>query len=366
MNQIDRYLMKVHNLFENYQDECLAILKKYKPKSEVKKYTASVHNYIMSIAEPEDLKFYKDKPRGNVISCKYIASKIDDITECKVMVLRDIFKYQNTPKLHLIKTDNKDDTKSFIKGIEKKLTSLDIEIEIIELNTLNDLIDYKERYKDSLNPFIVLKPLGKLFEENIDIFKATLSELDNTRYRDIDCFLDMNTSTFMADCMLGYVPTTVAAVIEIFKEFQFIMKKYPHVFILGQSKHLGKPMADVIEYNKFSTFVADSRTSTHIKEALLFTSDIIISVTGSKDICKMFNKYPVSTNESLANRTIIDVGIVNDNGKLRGDIPNDIKAQYTLYNKVPGRVGLIDTSIVALRTVESYYTQLTLRGELIK
>ena len=59
MNQIDKYFMRVHNLFENYQDECLAILKKYKPKSEVKKYTASVHNYIMSIAEPEDLKFYK-------------------------------------------------------------------------------------------------------------------------------------------------------------------------------------------------------------------------------------------------------------------------------------------------------------------
>ena len=54
---------------------------------------------------------------------------------------------------------------------------------------------------------------------------------------------------------------------------------------------------------------------------------------------------------------IIDVGIVNDNGKIRGDIQNDIKAQYTIYNKVPGGVGLIDTSTVALRIVDAYNRQ---------
>ena len=92
MNQIDKYLMRVHNLFENYQDECLTILKKYKPKSEVKKYTASVHNYIMSIAEPEDLKFYKDskikknvrRPRAKInfltISCFHPRATAKKIT----------------------------------------------------------------------------------------------------------------------------------------------------------------------------------------------------------------------------------------------------------------------------------------------
>ena len=263
----------------------------------------------------------------------------------------------------MLKTNDREDIKSYIKGITAKLSSLGVDVKTIELKSLNDILDYKNKYKSTNNPFIIIRPI-ELFNCSTTMIKNELSELDNAKYRDIDCFLSMNTSTEMHNCRLGNVPTAVASVIEIFKEFQFITKSYPRVFVIGQSKHLGKPMADVIEYNGFSTFVADSKTSQHIKEALLFTSDIIVTVTGSKDICKMFNKYPVSTNDNLANRTIIDVGVVNDNGKLRGDIPNDVKAQYTLYNKVPGGVGLIDTSIIALRTVESYYTQLTLRGEL--
>ena len=363
---IDKRIIMKHNLYEKYQEECLNILRRHKPKAcvVVDKYTAPLHDYILKIATEEDLKFYTDKPRGNVISCKYISNKLDMETDCKLMVLEDIYEYKEEIKLHIIKTTTTDDIESFIKGMTKKLSSLGIGAEIIELNDLTDLLDYTEDQRHTMTPFIVLKPLSKIFTDNVESLKVMLGSLDNANYRDVDCFLDMDTSTKLNNCKLGYVPSTLASVIEIFKEFNITTKNYTHVYVLGQSPHLGKPIADVLEYNNYATYTANSRTSKHVKEAIFYSSDVTISVTGSPDICKLFNKQHVSTNYDLAKRVVIDVGIVKENGKIRGDVPNDIKSQYMLYNKVPNGVGLIDTSIVALRTIESYYTQLKLKGEL--
>lgn len=363
---IDKRIIMKHNLYEKHQKECLDILRKHKPKASitVKEYTAPLHDYILSIATEEDLKFYTDKPRGNVISCKYISNKLDMETDCKLVVLEDVYERKEDIKLHIIKTTSSDDIESFIKGMTKKLSSLGIGTEVIEFKDLTDLLDYTEENKEGITPFIVLKPLSEIFTNNIESLKIMLGSLDNAKYRDIDCFLGMDTSTKLDNCKVGYVPSTLASVVEIFKEFNITNKNYTHVYVIGQSKHLGKPIADTLEYNSYATYTADSRTSKHVKEAIFYSSDVAISVTGSKDISKLFNIEHVSTNYDLAKRVIIDVGIVKENGKIRGDVPNDIKAQYMLYNKVPNGVGLIDTSIVALRTIESYYTQLKLKGEI--
>lgn len=349
--KLDEKIMMKHNLYEKYKEECIEVLTKYKPDFNGE-YTSVEHDYLLEVAKHSDFKFYKHRKRGNLISCKYIADKLDRETEIKLKELNE------ETELHIIRTQDSPDATSFIKGMQKKLTTLGIGFKVIDIHNFNELDEYIDKYQHSKNPFIVVKPLNEIFNYEIEDMKTMLKDLDNYKIRDIDCFLGLFLSTKIKECKFGYIPTTVAAVVEIFKEFNITTKDYTHVCVLGQSKHLGGPISDVIEYTGFPVYVANSRTSAHIKEAILYSCDIVISVTGSPDICKLFNKKHVSTNEELSNRMIIDVGIVNDNGKIRGDIQNDIKAQYTIYNKVPGGVGLIDTSIVALRIVDAYNRQI--------
>lgn len=370
--KVDRDIIMKHNLYEKHQDECLEILKKYKPRAKITEYNSTIHDYILSVANEEDLKFYKDKSRGNVISCRYIASKIDMETEVNVTVLNDLFDLNDNTRdieLHLLKTDDKSDTKSFIKGIENKLNKLGILVKVIDVKSINDVYTYTETYKEEVNPFVLLKPLNKELLDNEDKIKNLLRHLENYKLRDIDGYLcDYLDSTYDG---IRYQNTSasIAAVIEVIKELDIKTKprefSFTNIMVIGQSKHLGKPLANILESKKFPVYTADQRTSIHVKQAAIFSSDIVISVTGNPDICKIFNQDYLSTNEALSNRIIIDVGIVNDNGKIRGDIPNDIKAQYFLYNRVPNGIGVIDTSIIALRTVKSYFTQLRLKGEIL-
>ena len=370
--KVDKAIIMKHNLYEKYQNECLEILKKYKPRANITEYNSTIHDYILKVATEEDLKFYKDKPRGNLISCKYIASKIDNETEVNVTVLEDLFDLTDNPReieLHLLKTDDKGDTNSFIKGIEKKLNKLGIKIKVIDIKTIEDVCRYTKEYKDDVNPFVVLKPLNKELLENEQKLMVLLRQLENYKLRDIDGYLANYMDVNFSSIRYQHTSATVAAVVEIFKEFNLKndakMFDYTNVLVIGQSKHLGKPLANIIEANKFPVYTVDNRTSNHIKQAVLFSSDVVISVTGSKDVCTLFNPKYISTMDTLSDRIIIDIGIINDNGKIRGDIPNDIKAQYFLSNTVPNGIGLIDTSIIALRTVKSYFTQLRLKGEIL-
>lgn len=353
---LNKEIVRKHNLFEKYKDKCIDLLPKYNLELESGEYTASLHDKLLSLVDVKDLSFYKAKPRGNLISCKYISSKIDEMVKTKLQILKDKYDIKDSA-LHIIRTEFSDDSVSFISSIQKKLTKLGIGYDIIDIKNFEDLSIYIDSNIYSKNPFIVVKPLSEIFSNNLDDIINEFRVLNNYIERDIDCFTEINSSIRLEDALTFNVPTAVASVVEILKEFNISTKDYMHVCVLGQSKHLGRPMANIIEYNKFPTYTANSRTSKHIKEALFFSSDIVISMTGSRDICKMFNKYSVSTSDTLYKHMIIDVGIVKENDKIRGDIPDDIKAQYSIYNKVPGGVGLIDTSILALRVVKSYYTQ---------
>jgi tetrahydrofolate dehydrogenase/cyclohydrolase, NAD(P)-binding domain protein len=370
--KLDKSIIMKHNLYEKHQNECLQILKKYKPRANVTEYNSTIHDYILKVATEEDLKFYKDRPRGNLISCRYIASKIDNETEVNMTILQDLFDLADSYRdieLHLLKTDDKNDTISFIKGIEKKLNKLGIKIKVIDIKRVEDVCKYTKEYKDEVNPFVVLKPLNKELLDNEDKIKVLLRHLENYKLRDIDGYLSNYLDISFSNIRYQHSSATIAAVVEIFNELKLESKPksfdYTNVLVIGQSNHLGKPLANLLESQKYPVYTVDSRTSKYIKQAVLFSSDVVISVTGNKEVCSLFNPSFISTNEALSDRIIIDIGIINDNGKIRGDIQNAIKAQYFLSNTVPNGIGLIDTSIIALRTVKSYFTQLRLKGEIL-
>ena len=172
------------------------------------------------------------------------------------------------------------------------------------------------------NSYILLqKPLApqlKTFESALDY------KIEECISLDVDAFSGDLSNDFQTPC----TPLGIMKMLEYYN----IGVDSMNAVVIGRSKIVGKPMADLLLKSNATVTVCHS----HTKDLSFYTkhADIIVSAVGKAD----FIKADMIKNGAI----IIDVGINrNEAGKVQGDckVDEEFLSKVSAYTPVPGGVG---------------------------
>ena len=252
----------------------------------------------------------------------------------KELLSEEILSFKRNPKLCVIQIGDNAASNSYVKGKIKDCNEVGIECEHINIvdyenfsqeNLLN-LIEQKNK-DNSVDGIIVQLPVPDKYD--VDMICNTI-----IKEKDVD--------GFRKDSL--FVPCTPKGVID-YLEFNDIKLTGKVCTVIGRSNIVGKPLVNLLIQKGATVISCNSKT----KDIKNFTkqSDIVISAIGKANY---FNK-----SYFVDGQVLIDVGINRDeNGKLCGDICEDVKENMLLATPVPGGIGLLTRVKLLENTVEAY------------
>ena len=263
--------------------------------------------------------------------CKEVREKIlEEVT-------RGIKSLKEAPKLAIIKCNNDFGSEIYVRNKVKTCENAGIKVDVIELNP--DETDYDKLHNAVIkavneNDSIIIQfPL-------CDKFKQYENELLKIipYYKDCDGIVNQNILNLYNNNK-SILPCTVGGIDKLLK-YHNIDIKGKNVVVIGRSKIVGKPMAQLM--------INQDATVTITKDLKYITknADILIVAIGKP---KMINNEYVKDGA-----IVIDVGINRDeNNKVCGDCDyNDLKNVASLITPVPNGVGILTTAMVAHNVLE--------------
>ena len=237
------------------------------------------------------------------------------------------------PKLAVILANNLESSKSYVLSKRKKAESLGIlqEEYIYNKNVTQEEIIAKidELNKDNtVDGILVQLPLYNHLNEN-KILNSVSSK------KDVDGFTNYNIGSLINGDEI-VVPCTPKGILMILDELNENVEG-KNVVILGRSKIVGKPLAELMISKGATVTVCNSKTVN--QEYYTNKADILVVAIGKA-------KY-VTKDMVKENSVVIDVGINKENGKLVGDVDYESINNFVKYvTPVPGGVGL--TTVISL------------------
>ena len=237
------------------------------------------------------------------------------------------------PKLAVILANNLESSKSYVLSKRKKAESLGIlqEEYIYNKNVTQEEIIAKidELNKDNtVDGILVQLPLYNHLNEN-KILNSVSSK------KDVDGFTNYNLGSLVNNDE-KVIPCTPKGILMILDELNENVEG-KNVVILGRSKIVGKPLAELMISKGATVTVCNSKTVN--QEYYTNKADILVVAIGKA-------KY-VTKDMVKENSVVIDVGINKENGKLVGDVDYESINNFVKYvTPVPGGVGL--TTVISL------------------
>jgi len=137
------------------------------------------------------------------------------------------------------------------------------------------------------------------------------------------------------------LPPTVAGIKKLLDEYK-IEYKGKNVAIVGYGSLVGKPASMVFANEGASIFVL--RSSTKNKNKLLREADIIISGVGKPNL--------ITKKDVKKGVIIMDAGMSEQNGKLVGDVADEVKKIAKYITPVPGGVGPMTVAMLFWNLLE--------------
>ena len=243
-------------------------------------------------------------------------------------------KYKNTlkqfislneldPTLAIIQVGDNPASSAYIKGKEKDAEELGINTILLKFDEKvgsKEIVDTIKRLNEDeeVNGIIVQLPLPKYFDEET-ITNSIAPEKDVDGFtRDTD-----------------FTPCTPLGILELLLELGVILEG-KNAVVIGRSKIVGKPMADLLLKQDMTVTICHSKTPREELKRYCKNADVIVCAVGGKNF---FTPDLLGTNQ-----IIVDVGINrNKEGKLCGDLdPLCYEfANSSQYTPVPGGVGLL-------------------------
>lgn len=243
-------------------------------------------------------------------------------------------KYKNTlkqfislnelnPTLAIIQVGDNPASNAYIKGKEKDAEELGINTIVLKFNekvSSKEIVDTIKRFNEDeeVNGIIVQLPLPKYLDEEA-ITNSIAPEKDVDGFtRDTD-----------------FTPCTPLGILELLLELGITLEG-KNAVVIGRSKIVGKPMADLLLKQDMTVTICHSKTPREQLRHYCNNADVIICAVGGKNF---FTPDLLGTNQ-----VIIDVGINrNEQNKLCGDLNPEcyLVDNNSLYTPVPGGVGLL-------------------------
>ncbi|MCR4926407.1 MAG: bifunctional 5,10-methylenetetrahydrofolate dehydrogenase/5,10-methenyltetrahydrofolate cyclohydrolase [Lachnospiraceae bacterium] len=246
------------------------------------------------------------------------------------------------PHLVIIRVGDNPSDISYEKGAMKRMEKAGIRASNYRFDADVDPDKFMEAFRylnndEDVDGILIFRPLPKHLDE-----KLICNTIDPVK--DMDCISPVNQAKLFAGDESGYAPCTAEAVMELLKTYH-IDPAGKEVAIIGRSMVIGKPLAMLMI--KANATVTVCHTKTKDIESVCRRADIVVACAGSaKMVTPAFLK-----NDAV----VIDVGInVDKDGNLVGDVDFDaVKDIASAASPVPGGVGMITTSVLAMHVIKA-------------
>lgn len=243
------------------------------------------------------------------------------------------------PKLACIRVGDREDDISYERGIIKKFEALGVlvDVHVFQSDASDEdvlqTIDVLNR-DASVHGILMFRPLPKSMHE--DRIRNSIAI-----HKDVDCASDMA----LASIFLGTskrLPCTARAVMEMLSYYAIPLQG-KKVTVIGRSMVVGKPLCIGLLQENATVTMAHSKTTD--MASVCVDADIVVVATGHVNT--------LTADMVSEKAVVIDVGINFVKGRLVGDVDFEgVSRRAASVSPVPGGVGSITTSVLALHVVE--------------
>lgn len=282
---------------------------------------------------------------SQIINGKEIAAKI------RAEVTEEVEKFKHMgcrpPKLMVIQVGEDPASSTYVKNKKKACEECGIECQDIHLPeniTKQDFLEniFKLQCRDEMiDSTLVQLPLPAHIDE-----RQVLETIGPVK--DVDGFTLSNAGKLLTgeDCTL---PCTPAGVIELLRSTGVNLAS-KNAVVIGRSNIVGKPMALLLQRENMNVTMLHSKTSQEDMEFYCRHADVVVVATGHENTLTDRHFY------GGKNPIIIDVGINRGaDGKLHGDVSEEVKAKYSsYYTPVPGGVGPMTIAMLMKNVIRAY------------
>lgn len=261
-------------------------------------------------------------------------------------IIKDLKEYIHINKMYIsfviISIGDDEASKVYIGQKQKLASELNIECKVIKKTKdikTEELIELIEELNkdEAINGILVQLPIP----EHLDKDKI-LNRIDPKK--DIDGLTSYNLGKLINN-EKGLFPATASGVIKLFKYYNIdLLGK--DVLVINKSTLVGKPLALMLIKEGATVTIAHSKTINLNQKLKNF--DIIISAVGKKDLIKLadVNKDTI----------LVDIGVSRIDGKIYGDIEEELKERNTSTPTIGG-VGPLTIALLAENIVNAYKLQ---------
>ncbi|MCD6421845.1 bifunctional 5,10-methylenetetrahydrofolate dehydrogenase/5,10-methenyltetrahydrofolate cyclohydrolase [bacterium] len=141
-----------------------------------------------------------------------------------------------------------------------------------------------------------------------------------------------------------FVPPVVKAVLRFLEEIPDWRKK--RILVAGQGPFVGQ---EILRFLQRENEKVQGVENASALRALLPKTEILISCVGKPNLVK--------AKEIAHLEAIIDVGFCRLNGKVCGDVPEEIKAKLPFFTPVPGGVGPLTVAYLMENVWDAFWRQ---------
>jgi methylenetetrahydrofolate dehydrogenase (NADP+) / methenyltetrahydrofolate cyclohydrolase len=139
-----------------------------------------------------------------------------------------------------------------------------------------------------------------------------------------------------------FVAATPAGILELLREYEVELRG-AHAVVIGRSNIVGKPMALLLLAEHATVTICHSRTRD--LAAVVREADVVVAAVGRPDT--------VTAEMVRKGATVVDVGINRVDGKIVGDVGEDVRGVAGLLTPVPGGVGPMTIASLLRNTVRA-------------
>lgn len=267
------------------------------------------------------------------IDGKKIAQKISNNLKTEVQALPGV------PKLAIVTYHADERSKVYVNLKLKLANEIGIETELIDWSDMKqvDCLEAMNKLgaRNDINGIIVQLPLNDWHDPQM------LLDLIPPR-KDVDG-LSVHSLETLKHNKTVLIPATPRAVLTAL-EYEKVDLTNKKIVVIGKGKLVGLPLSIIMKNNKYDVETADINTENLAK--LTKTADVLISAAGQPNL--------VTGDMVKPGATVLDVGIVEINGKLAGDVDYvSVEPIAGMISKVPGGIGPLTVVSLLQNVVEA-------------
>jgi methylenetetrahydrofolate dehydrogenase (NADP+) / methenyltetrahydrofolate cyclohydrolase len=159
--------------------------------------------------------------------------------------------------------------------------------------------------------------------------------------KDVDGFHPMSAG-YLLQGNPTFVAATPAGIMELLREYEVELKGAQAV-VIGRSNIVGKPMALLLLAEHATVTICHSRTRD--LAGVVRQADVVVAAVGRPET--------VTADMVKEGATVVDVGINRVEGKIVGDVAEDVRGRAGLLTPVPGGVGPMTIASLLRNTVRA-------------